>query len=380
MFDEVVKFVRSTFGEAENFIPLHEPRFLGNERKYVLDAIDSTFVSSVGKYVDAFEGLVRDYTGADYAIATVNGTAALHVSLILAGVARDELVITQPFSFIATCNAISYLGASPLFVDIDRDTLGLSAEKLKEFLTSQVENRNGQSYHRDSGKRIAACVPMHSFGHPTKIDAIIEHCRKFNIPVVEDAAESIGSSYKGQQTGTFGLLGTFSFNGNKIITSGGGGMIVTNDEKLGKMAKHLTTQAKVPHRWKFSHDQLGYNYRMPNINAAMACAQMEMLDSFIDAKRKLASKYEDFFPGTLLRFHSEPANCRSNYWLNTVFCQDKEMRDNFLSFTNDHSIMTRPAWELMNSLDMYKNCICENIENAEWVGDRLVNIPSSSII
>lgn len=379
MFDEIVAFIRGMFQEPQKYITLHEPKFIGNERKYVLDAIDSTFVSSVGKYVDHFEEMIRDYTGAKYAVATVNGTAALHMSLILAGVKKDELVITQPFSFIATCNAISYMGASPLFVDIDMDTLGLSADKLKEFFSSKVEIKNGYSYHKESGKKIAACIPMHSFGHPAEIDLIVAYCTEYNIPVVEDAAESIGSTYKNQQTGTFGLLGAFSFNGNKTITCGGGGMIVTNDEKLGKLAKHLTTQAKIPHRWEFSHDYTAYNYRLPNLNAAMACAQMEMLDQFIDAKRKLASEYQTFFSNSQFQFHLEPPECRSNYWLNSIICKDKLERDDFLAFTNDHGVMTRPAWELMNKQDMYKNCICENIENAEWIEDRLVNIPSSII-
>ena len=377
MFDDIVKFIRKEFGEPEKFIPLHEPRLIGNERQYVLDAIDSTFVSSVGRYVDKFEDMIKAYTGAKFAIATVNGTAALHISLLLAGVQRDELVITQPLSFIATCNAISYLGAAPLFIDIDMDTLGLSADKLHEFLKLKVEIKNGSCYHIETGKRIAACVPMHSFGHPVKIDSIVSICSEYNIPVVEDAAESMGSKYKNKQTGTFGLLGVFSFNGNKTITCGGGGVIITDDERLGKLAKHLTTQAKVPHRWDFSHDSIGYNYRLPNLNAAMACAQMEMLDEFIFAKRKLAINYKNFFGENGIKFFTEPINCLSNYWLNVVFCKNKIERDAFLNFTNDNGIMTRPAWRLMNKLEMFEKSICEKVDNAIWIEDRLVNIPSS---
>ena len=302
------------------------------------------------------------------------------MSLILAEVKRDELVITQPLSFIATCNAISYIGAQPIFVDIDIDTLGLSAKKLLEFLSSKTEIKNGNCYHKESGKRIAACVPMHTFGHPVEIDQIIEFCNQYHIPVIEDAAESIGSTYKNKQAGTFGLLGTYSFNGNKTITCGGGGMIVTDDEKLGKLAKHLTTQAKVPHRWEFAHDHIGYNYRLPNLNAALACAQMEVLDNFIIYKRELAEKYRDFFTGKPFHFYVEPANCKSNYWLNVVLMKNKKERDAFLTYTNDHGVMTRPAWTLMNKLDMFKNCYCENIDTAKWIGDRLVNLPSSAKI
>lgn len=377
MYSKVVGFIRDTFHEPKKYIPLHEPRFTGNDRKYVLDAIDSTFVSSVGKYVDIFEEMICNYTGAKHAIACVNGTAALHMSLILAGVKRNELVITQPLSFIATCNAISYLGAEPLFVDIDLKTLGLSAEKLELFLNENTFVKNDQCFHKSSGKRLAACVPMHTFGHPVEIDKISELCYKFHIPLVEDAAESIGSKYKGQHTGTFGLLGAFSFNGNKTITCGGGGVIITNDEKLAKMAKHLTTQAKIPHKWDFKHDHIGYNYRMPNLNAALACAQLEMLDNFITIKRELAAHYATFFESTTFKFVKEPANSFSNYWLNCILFADRNERDAFLEFSNSNKIMTRPAWTLLNKLEMFKNCVCENINNAQFIEDSLVNIPSS---
>lgn len=380
MFDQFVNFVRDVFHEPTAFIPLHEPRFTGNERRYVMDAIDSTFVSSVGQYVDHFEEQIRDYTGASRAIATVNGTAALHIALVLAGVKRDELVITQPLSFIATCNAIAYTGAEPLFVDIDLKTLSLSPVKLKSFLDNHTEVRNGNCYHIASGKRIGACAPMHTFGHPAEIDAIVQVCADYHIPVVEDAAESLGSTYRGQQTGTFGLLGTYSFNGNKTITCGGGGMVVTNDEQLGKLGKHLTTQAKIPHRWAFDHDHIGYNYRLPNLNAAMACAQMEQLDTFIAHKRHLAGQYAQFFGNYAYSFIQQPADSQSNYWLNAILLNDRRERDEFLEYTNNRGIMTRPAWTLLTKLSMFQNCLHDDTENAQYIEDRLVNIPSSVIL
>ncbi|MBC3787284.1 LegC family aminotransferase [Spirosoma utsteinense] len=377
MFDRFVQFVRDTFGETDGFIPLHEPRFTGNEKAYVNDAIDSTFVSSVGRYVDRFEEQIREYTGAPYAIATVNGTAALHIALVLAGVERDDLVLTQPLSFVATSNAIAYTGAEPCFIDIDLNTLSLSPEKLSAFLDSQTEIRNGSCYHIASGKRVSACVPMHTFGHPARIEAIVQICTTHHIAVVEDAAESLGSTYQGKQTGTFGLLGTYSFNGNKTITCGGGGMVVTNDEQLGKLGKHLTTQAKVPHKWEFNHDQTGYNYRLPNLNAAMACAQMEQLDGFIANKQQLAGFYQAFFQTTPYQFIQQPADSQSNFWLNAVLLNDRQERDEFLAYTNSKGIMTRPAWTLLTKLPMLSHCLHDDSTNAQYIEDRLVNIPSS---
>jgi perosamine synthetase len=379
MFKETAEFIRKIFKEEEGFIALHEPRFAGNEKKYLNDCIDSTFVSSVGKYVGRFEEMIRDYTGAKAAIACTNGTLGLHIALKMAGVRPGELVITQPLTFIATCNAISYLNAEPLFIDVDKKTLGLSPQKLEEFLNTDVFlNNSGECIHRNSGKRIGACVPMHTFGHPAEIDKILSVCRKYSIPVVEDAAESIGSTYKNTQTGRFGLFGVYSFNGNKTITCGGGGMIITDDEELGKLAKHMTTQAKVSHPWDFNHDMIGYNYRLPNINAALAVAQMECLDDFIKNKRELASIYHDFFKNSPWQFVSEPENSCSNYWLNAIFLKDRGERDQFLKFTNDNKIMTRPAWILMPKLPMFAKCICADISNAIWIEDRLVNIPSSA--
>lgn len=377
IFDRIIEFIRSYYQKPEGFIPLHEPSFTGNEKKYVLDAIDSTYVSSVGKYVNDFEAAICQYTGSSYAVAAVNGTAALHMSLIVAGVKSGDLVITQPLSFIATCNAITYIGASPLFVDVDRDTLGLSGVKLRSFLSRHCKVKNGQCIHIASGKRIAACVPMHTFGHPAHLNELMQACDEFKIPLVEDAAESIGSKYNGRHTGTFGLVGAFSFNGNKTITCGGGGVIVTNNEALAKLAKHLTTQAKVPHAWEFVHDQIGYNYRLPNLNAAMACAQMEVLDKFVQSKRALAGQYKELFNTLGFEFIQEPNNTYSNYWLNSILFRTSEERNEFLQYSNERQIMTRPVWNLMVDLKMFRHCIQEDLSNAREIAERLVNLPSS---
>jgi perosamine synthetase len=376
MYKELVDFIRTQFNSTE-FIPLHAPVFEGNEQKYVLETIESTFVSSVGKFVDAFEEEIRKYTGAKYAVACVNGTAALHMALILAGVKRDDLVITQSLSFIATCNAISFLHAKPVFIDVDKSTLGLSATALEDFLKEHTVQKDGECYHKFSGQRIKACVPMHTFGHPVEIDMIAELCEKYNVVLVEDAAESIGSSYKGVHTGNFGLLGAFSFNGNKTITCGGGGVIITNNEKLGKLGKHLSTQAKVPHRWDFVHDYIGYNYRMPNINAALACAQLEQIEVFIENKRELSSAYEQFFAEKNIQFVREPEAARSNYWLNAILLKDLDERNEALAYLNDAGIMARPCWQLMHRLSMFQDCLKDEQSNAEWIFDRLINIPSS---
>lgn len=378
MYKPVVDFIKSQY-PSKNLIPLHEPHFIGNEKKYVNECIDSTYVSSVGKYVDQFEKIIAKYTGAKYGVAIVNGTSALHMGMLVAGVKRNEIVITQPLSFIATCNAIAYIGASHLFVDVDVDTMGMSPEKLKSYLEEfTVKKADGFSYHKTTNQRIAACVPMHTFGIPCRIDEIAAICKEYNIALVEDAAESIGSYYKGKHTGTFGLVGTFSFNGNKTVTCGGGGAIVTDDEQLAKHAKHLTTQAKVPHRWDFVHDEIGYNYRMPNINAALMCAQMEQLDGFLKDKREVAQHYKDFFKSTDIKFIAEPPESKANYWLCAVLLKDRKQRDEFLQYTNDNGVMTRPCWTLMNKLAMFKDALHGNLDNAQMLEDRLVNIPSSA--
>ncbi|MES2837171.1 MAG: LegC family aminotransferase [Bacteroidota bacterium] len=376
MYSKFVEFVKSIY-KTNDFVPLHAPVFNGNEKKYLLDCIDSTFVSSVGQYVNDVEIKLAEYTGAKYAVVTSNGTSALHVALVVAGVKQNDLVITQPLSFIATCNAISYIGAQPLFVDIDLETLGMCPDSLSRFLEQETKKENGVCIHTNTGKRITACVPMHTFGFPCKIDEIESICKKHNVTLVEDAAESIGSYYKGKHTGTFGAMGVLSFNGNKTITSGGGGAILTNDEKLAKRLKHLTTQAKVPHAWDFVHDEVGYNYRMPNINAALALAQIEQLDGFLESKRKVAERYIEFFKNSEIKFITEPKNSKSNYWLSAILLNDSKHRDEFLKFTNENKVMTRPVWRLMNKLEMFKNCIVFEGTNAQYIEDRLVNIPSS---
>jgi len=416
-YQQVIDFIRSLYPNRE-IVPLHEPYFGGNEKKYVLDCIESTFVSSVGKYVDRFEEMIRDFTGAKYAIATVNGTAALHIALKLAGVQEGDLVITQPLTFIATCNAITYCGAEPIFVDINPDTFGMSPDSLELWLSAntiiqddscylkevngstnlynltQIHkfaqiNTNLKDLKKDNSckfveirglKKISACVPMHTFGHPCKMDRILEICNRYHISVVEDAAESIGSYYKGKHTGTFGKLGILSFNGNKTITTGGGGMILTNDDELGPLAKHITTTAKKPHPWKFEHDMIGYNYRLPNLNAALGCAQMEMLPEILKNKRETAQIYQDYFKTIAdIEFITEPQECISNYWLNAILLKNEEERDAFLEQANTQKVMCRPAWILMNKLQMFNYCPKAEIPISELIESKLVNIPSSYI-
>jgi len=375
---DIVKFIRNLYKQEEGFIPLHAPVFSGNEKKYINECIDTTYVSSVGKFVDTFEEKMAEFTGAKKAVVCVNGTNALHIALKMAGVEPETEVITQPLTFIATANAISYCNAYPVFIDVDKSTLGLSPQSLLHFLETQtVLNSSNQRINKLSKRRIAACVPMHTFGHPARIDEIVEICNEYTIPLVEDAAESLGSYYKGQHTGTFGKIGVLSFNGNKILTSGGGGMLLFMDEELGQKAKHLTTTAKVPHTWEFVHDEVGYNYRMPNINAALGLAQLEQLPEFLKNKRETAAAYKTFFENTAYKFITEPEHARSNYWLNAIFCSSKDKKEELLKYTNGAGVMTRPAWQLMNRLPMFSHCQCTDLSNAEWIADRLVNIPSS---
>lgn len=376
-YNQITDFIHQLFGTEET-VPLHAPLFIGNEKKYLEECIDTTFVSSVGKFVDRFEADMAAYTGARKAVVCVSGTNALHMAMMLAGVERDDEVLTQALTFIATCNAISYIGAHPVFIDVDMETLGLSPKSVKDWLIKNAEVRNGACYNKHSGRRVKACVPMHTFGHPVKIDELVAVCEEWHLELVEDAAESIGSLYKGRHTGTFGKVGAISFNGNKTITTGGGGMLLFQDEELGTLAKHLTTQAKVPHRWAFVHDHIGYNYRMPNINAALGCAQLENIDRYVADKRETAAIYADFFKNIPdITFFTEPENCRSNYWLNVVMLKDKTAQQEFLEYTNDHGVMTRPVWELMNRLEMFKHCETDGLKNTEWLADRIVNIPSS---
>lgn len=379
MFENTIEFIQEIY-KSKEFIPLHEPRFSGNEKKYINECIDSTFVSSIGKYVDEFEEKIAKYSGAKFAVATSNGTSALHVSLLLANVDQNDEVITQSLTFIATCNAISYCGAQPIFIDVDKDTMGLSPAALECFLKDNTTVKNKQCINNITGRVIKACVPMHTYGHPCKIDKIKQICDEHHIFLIEDAAESVGSKYKDKHTGTFGQLGVMSFNGNKIITSGGGGCVVTNDKILAKKAKHLTTTAKVPHKWDFNHDMVGYNYRMPNINAALLVAQLENLNSFLANKRKLAKTYEEFFKTQEYTFFKEPKLSKSNYWLNTLLLKDKTQRDKFLKETNSSNVMTRPVWIMMHKLSMFENAQCGDLTNSEWLNDRVVNIPSSVVV
>ena len=377
MYEETIQFIKELYGN-QGFTPLSVPRFVGNEKRYLEECIDTTFVSSVGKFVDRFEDDMARYTGAKRAVVCVNGTAALHMALMLAGVERDDEVLTQSLTFIATCNAISYIGARPVFLDVDKSTMGLSPDAVKAWLVKNAEIRDGQCYNRRSGRRVKACVPMHTFGHPVRIEALADVCNEYRLELVEDAAESVGSRYKGKHTGLFGKVGALSFNGNKTITTGGGGMMLFMDEELGTLAKHLTTQAKIPHRWEFRHDHIGYNYRMPNINAALGCAQLEHLDEYIADKRETARQYAEFFKNIKdIDFFTEPEDCFSNYWLNAVILKDKNARQTFLQESNDNGVMTRPVWELMNRLPMFENCEHDGLQNTKWLADRVVNIPSS---
>ncbi len=361
----------------EGFIPLHRPVFEGNERQYLVDCIDSNFVSSVGARVTEFEQQVATFTGARFAVATVNGTAALHVALELAGVERDDEVITQALTFIATCNALSYTGAHPVFVDVDRDTMSMSPDALRRFLELHAESREGQLWNKTSGRRIVACVPMHTFGLPGRIEEIAQICEAWGLVLVEDAAESLGSYVGKRHTGTFGQLATLSFNGNKVITTGGGGMIITNDEELAKRAKHLTTTAKVPHPYEFVHDQVGYNYRLPNLNAALGCAQMERLPQFLDIKAQVAAQYAAFFDSIGITFARSREGTQANYWLNAIVLDSLDERNAFLTYTNSKDVMTRPIWRLMTSLEMFKRCQHDGLENSIWLEERVVNLPSS---
>ena len=377
-FEEITQMIRKLFSCPTDFIPLHAPYFGGNEKKYVLDTIESTFVSSVGSYVNKFEEMIQNITGAKYAIATTNGTSALHLALIVAGVKPGDEVITQSLTFVATANAIRHAGAQPVFVDVDIDNMGLSAEALEIFLNEFADvSDEGYCRNKVSGKRIAACLPMHTFGFPAEINTIREICNKFKITLIEDAAESLGSYVNLIHTGRFGKLGTFSFNGNKTVTCGGGGAVITDDEELALKAKHLSTTAKKPHQWEFFHDEVAYNYRLPNLNAALACAQLEQLDVILDNKRNLADAYKLFFSDREEQFFSEENGCKANYWLNTILMNNIEERDEFLKFSNQNLVMARPTWRLMNELPMFKNCMRGDLSNSKMFEERVVNIPSS---
>lgn len=376
MSDDLVNFIRQLY-ESNQPIPLHEPSFTGNEKQYLLDAVDSTFVSSVGRFVDDFEKYVATYTGAKFAIATVNGTSALHAALISAGVASDDEVITQSLTFVATCNAIRYCNAVPVFVDVSRKTAGMDPESLEAFLNTNCEIRDdGVCWNKNTSRPVRVCMPMHSFGQPVEIKSISELCARYNITLVEDAAESLGSHYAGRHTGTYGKLGALSFNGNKIITTGGGGMVLTDSEELAINARHITTTAKVSSKWAMEHDKVAFNYRMPNINAAIGMAQMEALQKYISLKRELANSYIEWGSEQGLDFLVEEHGSSSNYWLNNVITSNIDERNILLEFTNQKGILTRPAWTPMHKLPMFRDCQSSDLSNTEWLFDRLVSLPS----
>lgn len=375
---QIVDFIQHEFGTKE-FIPLHAPVFSGKEAQYVQETLQSTMVSSVGQFVDDFEKTLANYTQSEKAVAVVNGTSGLQVALQLVGVAMNDEVLTQALTFVATANAISYLKAHPVFLDVDRDTMGLSPNAVADFLDQFAEIRDNRCYNKKTGRRIAACVPMHTFGFPVRIHELVRLCEKWHIPIVEDAAESLGSFVAEKSTGSFGTIGVFSFNGNKIITAGGGGALVTSSKEIGEKAKYITTTAKVPHPYEYVHDELGYNFRMPNLNAALLLGQMEQLDYFLERKRLLAQRYADFFASTSMRFRKEIAGTTANYWLMCVETENKEQRDALLEQTNAQKVMTRPIWQLMYRLPMYQHCWRDAQINAEFLEARIVNIPSSVI-
>jgi aminotransferase in exopolysaccharide biosynthesis len=373
---ETIHFIQQQFS-GKDFVPLHEPKFNGNEKSYLLETIDSTYVSSIGPFVDKFEGMMSDLSGSAKAVAVVNGTSALQVALRLVGVHNGDEVITQALTFVATINAILYNNAHPIFIDVDLETMGLSPLAVATFLDEFGEIRDGFCFNKKTNKKIAACMPMHTFGFPVHLDELITICNKWNIPVVEDAAESIGSEYKGVPTGSFGKLGVFSFNGNKIVTSGGGGVIVTNDLELGIKAKHLTTTAKKPHPYEYVHDEIGYNFRMPNLNAALACAQLEQLDDFLVDKRNLAFEYGKYFDKKGIKFREEQSHTKANYWLMCIELENKKDRDLFLKETNNNSVMTRPIWQLIFKSSLYADFQKDDQKNALFLEQRIINIPSS---
>ena len=375
MKESFVSFAKNIFGDS--FIPLHRPVFEGNERQYLVDCIDSNFVSSVGEKVIEFENKIAEFTGSKYAIATSNGTSALHAAINISGVMPGDEVISQALTFIATCNAITYAGAKPIFIDVDLDTMGLSPNSLRKFLEGHAKKTAEGTFNKYSGKKISACIPMHTFGFPCRIEEISIICAEWNIALIEDAAESLGSYVGNQHTGTFSSMATLSFNGNKVITTGGGGMIITDDPDLAKRAKHITTTSKVNHPYEFFHDETGYNYRMPNLNAALGCAQMERLGEFLTVKAKLANQWHAFFENSGIDFFKAIDGNKANHWLNTLVLNSREVRDEFLKYTNKNDVMTRPIWTLMSKLPMFKDCQTDGLKNSIWLEDRVVNIPSS---
>jgi perosamine synthetase len=373
--DELIDLIKATYGDV--FVPLHRPVFEGNEKKYLVECINSNFVSSVGERVKEFERHCSSFTGVKHTISTVNGTSALHVSLKSVGVSSGDEVITQALTFVATCNAISYCGASPVFIDVDRDTMGLSPNALDHWLKTNTEIKSGKAFNKLTGSKIAACIPMHTFGHPLRIAEVVDICNQYGIPVIEDAAEALGSYINGKHVGGFGKAATLSFNGNKVITTGGGGMILTNDSAFAKHALHLTTTAKVPHDYEFIHDEIGFNYRLPALNAALGCAQMERVNDMLDKKALVAQVYREFSHKNGINFVEGMEGARPNFWLNAIITNSKNERNKILKYMNAKNVMVRPIWRLMNSLDIYKHCATDELKNSRWLEERVINLPSS---
>ena len=375
-FDEILDYIRSLY-PGENPVPLHAPRFLGNEKKYLAECIDTTYVSYVGRFVTQFEESVQKLTGARHAVAMVNGTAALQMALVSCGIRPGDEVITQALTFAATSAGIKHAGAEPAFVDVEKSTMGMSPDSLKAYLSDHAEKRREGCFNRTSGRRISAVVPMHTFGHPVRIEEIQDICSEYGLTLVEDAAESLGSTARGRSTGTFGRAAILSFNGNKPVTTGGGGMVLTDDDEVAETARHISTTAKRKHRWEFFHDAVGYNLRMPNVNAAVGCAQMEYFNTVLENKRETAAMYKEFFGTIGVPFFTEPAGTQSNYWLNVILFSGRSEREAFLEYSNDNGVQTRPVWTLMTKLPPYSKSPRMEVPNAEWLEDRVVNIPSS---
>ncbi|EAH7551762.1 aminotransferase LegC, partial [Campylobacter jejuni] len=376
MFKKEISFIKSLFNK-EN-IALHEPCFIGNEKKYLLECIDSGFVSSVGEFVTRFEEALKEKTKARFVIATNTGTAALHIALLANSIDENCEVITQSISFVATANAIAYTGAKPVFLDIDENTLSLSPKALEHFLENQTYQKDNLSYNKTTHKPIKACVIMHTFGLSAHIKAIKELCEKYHILLIEDAAEALGSTYENKALGTFGKCGILSFNGNKIITGGCGGAILSDDENLAKLARHLSTTAKIPHPYKYDHDRIAYNYRLCNINAAILLAGLENLELFLENKRELAKIYKDFFKNhDKCKFIDEKSNEKSNFWLNTLLFKDENLRNIFLEECLKNNIFVRPIWKSLPSLKAFQNCQSNELINTKNLEKRLVNLPSS---
>lgn len=378
-FEDIINKIKILF-ESNKIIPLHEPVFFGNEKKYLLDAIESTYVSSAGEYVNEFENRISNLINVKKSISVINGTAALHMCLKLIGVKSGDEVITQALTFVATANAISYLNAKPVFIDVDIATMGLSPSALKYFLENNAEVRDDGTFNKKTGNKISACIVMHTFGFMCEMDEILKICNKWNIKIIEDSAEALGSKYKERFAGSIGDLSAFSLNGNKVITSGAGGLICTNSSQIGKKAKHLTTTAKVAHKWEFFHDEIGYNYRMPNINAALACAQLENLNKIIASKKILFEEYVNFFNKKGLELVAIPKNTTWNYWLMSLKFENKKDKSLFLNYSNKKMVLSRPIWQLMFKLPMFKDCLRDSQVNAEYLESRIVNIPSSARI